>query len=170
MIISGQKILLKPFCFEDINEQYLRWLSDNEVMQYSNQRFVKHSLESCMLYLENFKNSDNLFLAIKLKENNKLVGTTTAYISFNHLTADLGLLIGDKSLWGEGLGSDTWLALTSHLFNEVGIRKITAGTLRNNIGMVRVIEKIGMHLEGVKKRHEIVDGTEQDILLYAKFS
>ena len=72
MIISGQKIFLKPFCFEDINEQYLRWLSDNEVMQYSNQRFVKHSLESCMLYLENFKNSDNLFLAIKLKENNKL--------------------------------------------------------------------------------------------------
>jgi ribosomal-protein-alanine N-acetyltransferase len=50
-----------------------------------------------------------------------------------------------------------------------GMRKVTAGTLDCNGAMLRLMEKSGMHHEGSRRRQEIVDGREHDILYFARF-
>ncbi|WP_333874408.1 GNAT family N-acetyltransferase [Methylobacter sp.] len=164
--LTGQLVTLRPFAEADIAQRYIDWLSDPELMKYSNQRFRSHSADNCRDYLASFHNSDNLFMAIIY--DGQLAGTMTAYVSSVHQTADIGLLIGTQSQ-GKGLGKDAWVALMAHLFRS-GIRKVTGGTLRCNSAMVRIMESAGMQPDGIRVAQELVDGKPEDILYFARFN
>jgi RimJ/RimL family protein N-acetyltransferase len=81
----------------------------------------------------------------------------------------MGLLIGDRDCWSKGIGLEAWSTLLDYLLNICGLRKVTGGTLRCNVGMVRIMERSGMQLEAVRAQHELVDQVPQDALYYAKF-
>lgn len=167
--MTGKQTLLRPFRADDITTDYLDWLADPEVVRFSNQRFRTHTRESALEYLNSFTGSGNIFLSIRLAENQRLVGTITAYCSKPHQTADMGLLIGDRGCWGQGVGLDAWSILMDHLLNVCCLRKVTGGTLRCNAGMVKIMERTGMKLEAVRTQQEMVDQVAQDTLYYAKF-
>lgn len=169
MILSGERLYLCPFTKSDITADYIRWLNDPEVVRFSNQRFRHHDEKSCLAYLQTFADSGNLFLAICLCDDERLIGTMTAYVSAQHGTADMGLLIGERGLWGQGFGLEGWNLLLGHLLRDRKLRKITAGTLRCNVGMTRIMERSGMRLEAVRSQQEMVDGEAQDVLYFAKF-
>jgi [ribosomal protein S5]-alanine N-acetyltransferase len=168
--IEGQHTLLESFAVEDISAQYVAWLNDPEVVRYSNQRFITHTAHSCTLYVRNFKGSVSKLFKIIRKSDATTIGTITAHINQFHQTADLGILIGERSSWGKGLGGDAWFALLNALLSLRQIRKVTAGTMDCNQSMIRVIQKSGMKLEAVRSKQELLDGKPQDILYFAKFN
>ena len=167
--LKGEKVFLRPFTASDINDTYIGWLNDPDVVRFSNQRFLKHDLKSCLRYLASFDETDNLFVGVHRLSDGSPVGTMTAYVSSQHGTVDVGILIGDKSVWGMGYGQDAWNTLTKWLLDRDDIRKLTAGTLACNYGMIKLMERSGMHHEATRKEQEIVNGQAVDILYYAKF-
>ena len=167
--LHSQRLRLEHFVESCICDEYLSWLADPEVMRFSNQRFRQHTVNSARAYVRSFEATPNSFWAIRLVDGQRLIGTMTAYVAEPHLTADMGLLIGDKANWGRGLGLEAWSTLMAHLFERHGMRKITAGTVRPNVGMTRIMERSGMHLEAVRRRQEIVGGVEEDVLYFARF-
>ena len=168
--LTGSKVLLRPFLQSDITPEYISWLNDPDVVRFSNQRFIKHTEESCRAYLESFRGTPNLFLSVRTKANDLPAGTMTAYFSLPHGTVDMGILIGRKSVWGLGYGQDAWETLLDWLFYSRGVRKVTAGTLSCNNPMKRIIEKSGMLFEGLRRQQEIVEGVAYDLLYYGKIS
>ena len=138
-------------------------------MRHSNQRFRHHDEESCLLYLQGFLGTDNLFAAIRLVTEDRLIGTMTAYVSPHHGTADMGILLGERALWGQGLGLEAWCLLMQYLFETGHLRKITGGAVRCNAGMVKIMERSGMHLEAVRMQQENINGKLEDVLYFAKF-
>ncbi len=168
--ILGKEVFMLPFSKNDITDRYLSWLNDTEVVSYSNQRFINHTYDSSLNYLNGFSNSKNKFFSINKLNNKKMIGTMTAYESTNHGVVDIGIMIGDKSVWGKGYGQDAWSTILEWYAQRKDIRKITAGTLACNHGMIRLMERSGMKLEATKKKQEIVDGLPEDILYYSKFS
>lgn len=170
MRLEGQLVELRPFGVADITQTYVSWLNDPEVVRFSNQRFSVHTAESCARYLAGFAGSPNHFLAIVRRDTVETIGTMTAYISPHHGTADVGILVGCKRIWGGGFGLDAWRTLLQWLLGERGLRKVTAGTLACNEPMLRLMLKSGMHLEATRAAQEIVAGAEQDILYFARFS
>jgi len=169
IIVSSKRLFLSPFTEADVTNNYVRWLNDPEIVRFSNQRFRSHDRESCLAYLRTFLDSDNLFLAIRLVGDGCLIGTLTAYVSPHHGTADMGLLVGERGLWGRGFGREAWNLLLYHLLQIRKLRKVTAGTLRCNIAMVKIMERSGMHIEAIRLQQEIVEGEPQDVLYFAKF-
>jgi ribosomal-protein-alanine N-acetyltransferase len=169
VVLHGNLVTLESFALSDITTEYVSWLNDPEVVRYSNQRFRCHTAKSCEEYLQSFQNSPNLFFAVRLGTNGKTVGTATAYISVPHGTADIGLLIGNREHWGKGVGLDAWKTLMDCLLKRYSIRKVTGGTLRANVGMVRIMERAGMELEAVRSKQQIVEGEAQDELYFARF-
>ena len=167
--IRGAKVLLRPYCREDITDRYIAWLNDPMVVRFSNQRFLTHDRASCLRYLDSFSGTDNLFSSVRRLDTDQAVGTMTAYISNHHGTVDVGILIGDTSVWGGGYGQDAWNIFTDWLLAQNSIRKLTAGTLACNVAMIKMMERSGMQPDGVRKAQEIVDGAPQDILHFAKF-
>ena len=169
MPLSGHKVTLQRFSESDITDAYISWLNDPVTMRLSNQRFLRHDRQSSQRYLSTFEGSRNLFLSVGDKSNGNAIGTMTAYISPMHGTADMGILIGDRSAWGQGFGLDAWTMLLHHLRAQPHIRKVTAGTLACNVAMLSLAAKSGMLPDGQRRKQELVDGVPHDILYFAKF-
>jgi RimJ/RimL family protein N-acetyltransferase len=167
--LPGSKVVLRPFAAADITDDYRVWLNDPEVVKYSNQRFVSHTLESCRRYYEGFAGSANLFVSIRSTVDGTAIGTMTAYASPHHQTVDIGIMIGRRSVWGSGMGQDAWNTLLNWFIDERRVRKVTAGTMRCNAPMVKLMERSEMTLEAVRPQQELLDGVPQDMLYYGKF-
>lgn len=167
--VEGKLVKLDVFTKENITDTYLGWLNDPVVVRYSSQRFHRHTLETSLSYLQSFDSTANLFLAVSLKGDEKYVGTMSVYISSVHETADIGIMIGDKTCWGSGVGGDAWSTVLSFLLDSVRMRKVTGGTLECNKGMVKIMLNSGMKPDGVRVAQELVDRQAQDVLHFAKF-
>jgi len=167
--LRDEKVALRPFTADDITPAYLGWLNDPETTRFSNQRFRTHSEASAADYLAGFDGSPNLFLSIRDAADDTAIGTMSAYRAAHHGLADIGIMVGERSRWGGGYGQSAWNLLSEWLLAN-GTRKLTGGTLAANLGMVRIFERSGMHLEATRKDHEIVEGAPMDILLYARFA
>ena len=122
------------------------------------------------MYRRSFEETDNIFLTVVSKDNYQSIGTMTAYIALPHGTADIGIMIGDRSVWGCGYGFDAWCTLLQWLLRSGVIRKVTAGTLDCNKPMIKLMQRSGMHLEATRKGQEIIDGYAIDIQYYARFA
>jgi RimJ/RimL family protein N-acetyltransferase len=168
-VLESERFRLRAFTHEDIQTNYMAWLNDPQVMQFSNQRFHKHSEASCRHYLASFANTENRFLAIEDKLNHALIGTLTLYINPHHQTADVGILIGDTNHWGKGMGYEAFSLAISALLIQAKMRKVTAATMSSNLGMIKIMEKCGMNLEATQKAQELLGGEPVDILYFAKF-
>jgi RimJ/RimL family protein N-acetyltransferase len=86
-----------------------------------------------------------------------------------HGTADIGIMVGERLVWGQGIGAEAFCLVLSALKASRVIRKVTAGTLAANKGMVRIMEKAGMQHEATRWAHELLDGAPADVVYYATF-
>lgn len=168
--LVGDKVILRPFVESDITMEYISWLNDPVVVRYSNQRFVRHTKRTCLKYYDSFKKTNNMLAIILRRSDVSPIGTITAYQNIHHGTADVGILIGDKSVWGAGYGQDAWTTWIEWLAKQKRIRKVCAGTLENNRAMIKIINRAGMKMEAILKHHEIADGAVLNISLYSKFT
>ena len=167
--LAGQRVHLRRFLVSDITPRYLGWLHDAETMRFSNQRFRRHDGHSARAHLESFVGSPNLFLAICDRASGESLGTMTAYASVPHATVDVGILVGERARWGQGLGSEAWCLLFDWLLGEAGVRKLTAGCAAGNHGMLRLMDAAGMQHEATRRAQEIIDGEPHDLVYYARF-
>lgn len=167
--ISGRFVELRIFTKEHITNEYISWLNDADVVRYSNQRFTQHTLQTSLNYLQTFSNTENIFLAVYLKNEARYVGTMRVHFFAAHQVADIGIMIGDRTCWGRGVGGDAWHTLLNWLVDVAGIRKVTGGTLRCNSGMVKIMINSGMKPDGVRVAQNIVDGQAQDAMFFSKF-
>lgn len=168
--LVGEKVYICAFEEKHICDDYVGWLNDVEVVKYSNQRFKKHDLHSCVNYFKSFKSTNNLFLAIHEKDSDKFLGTMTVYYSLQHRVADIGLMVGDRRYWGQGIGREAWQMLMLYLIDSGVVRKVTGGTLSCNLGMLNIMNKSGMCPDGQRIKHVLIDETPVDILYFSKFS
>jgi RimJ/RimL family protein N-acetyltransferase len=160
------EVELTDFTEDDISEKYLSWLNDPLHMKYSSQRFMEHTYDSTIQYLYSFVGTPNRFFAIKV--NGKLVGSATLYVNPNYKTASPGILIAPEYL-GKGFGKKAWELLVFNLPTQLGIRKVSAGTLEVNIAMIKLFEFCNMEFEARLVGEGIFNDLPADILLYRTF-
>jgi len=168
--IVGNTVQLRSFVESDISDAYISWLNDKEVVRYSNQRFLNHTVESSRNYLKGFLDTNNIYMAIEDKKTKELLGSITAYIQTNHGVADIGLMIGNKKFWGKGIGFEAWTLMMEFLFKQCNVRKVTGGTLEVNIGMVHIMQKSMMTHEATREDQELLDNKPVNVFYFCKFS
>ena len=167
--LTGRLVTLQPFSAADVTSEYVGWLNDPVVTRFSNQRFYQHSVQSCRDYVASFEGSPNRLLKVLLQEDDRMVGTMTVYAAVPHDTVDIGLMVGCRSIWGQGGGQDAWNTLLHWLLETAGVRKVTGGAMCCNLAMVRIMEHSGMTLEAVRPGQEMLDGIPQDLVYFGKF-
>ena len=168
-LIVGKKTSLSTFNLDDITPTHISWLNDKLVTQYSEQRYIQHTYETCFTYLKSFENSNNLFLSIMKKTTCASIGSLTVYQDINNQVADMGILIGDKDSWNGGFGFDAWFYTMEFLKTKRGLRKISCGTLECNLPMIKLAEKSGMSYDGQRTNHALHKGNALNILFFAKY-
>lgn len=168
MQLSNDIISLGPFSEKHITEEYLSWLKDPEVTKYSEQRHREHTLNTCQSFFDNLS-KDDYFFAITANDNVKHIGNCHLKVNKANKTADISILIGNKSFWGKGVATSVYDLISKFSFEHLQLRKITAGTMQINIGMIRVLEKNGFVADGIKKKQFLWQNKEVDAVFFAKF-
>ena len=68
----------------------------------------------------------------------------SVYFDEDNASADIGILIGDKSLWGKGIGYHSWCMLMNYLLDMPNVEMVTGGCDTKNLGMLSLFRKLGM--------------------------
>ncbi|MBX7200354.1 MAG: GNAT family N-acetyltransferase [Rhodospirillaceae bacterium] len=164
-ILTGAKCRLEPFADQHLTARYVGWLGDPAVVRHSEQRHRKHDLESCRAYAASFAGSPHYFWAIVANDPALgHIGNINAYLDSANRVADVGILVGERASWGKGFGTDAWLTACRFLLLDQNLRKVTAGTLANNHGMLAVMRHAGMREEGRRRRQALWEGVEVDMV------
>ncbi|MBS3169531.1 GNAT family N-acetyltransferase [Candidatus Woesearchaeota archaeon] len=171
IIITGNRIKLVSFTDQHLQDpHYLMWLRDYDIVKFINRReyLQKISFDDVKEYIKNIRASKrDIFFAIEILENNRFIGTfKIADIDIYTKKAGLGVLIGDKSLWGSGLASEAISLGIDFCFNIMGLHKICGGCIEPNTGMKKIFEKLGFSKEGHFKEHDLFEGRYIDHIHY----
>lgn len=145
MVLETPRLRLEPFPDDLLTERYVAWLNDPEVVRFSEQRHRVHTLESCREFVGSFAGTPNGLWAIREKARNlRHIGNISTEVDLAAGTGDIRILVGERDCWGSGLGAEAWIAVMEHLFNDLGLARVTAGTILENMGMRRIMAKSGM--------------------------
>ena len=116
-------------------------------------------------------NQNTLFFAIYSTNPDTFIGTLKIGSINEHTgTADIGIMIGEKTFWGKGLGTKAVSLAAEFSFVELGLRKLTAGVMEINPSMSRCFEKIGFIKEGCFREQDLFEGNFVDHFHYGCFA
>jgi ribosomal-protein-alanine N-acetyltransferase len=106
-------------------------------------------------------------LALELKQDGRLVGNCGIRVNDpGQREANIGYELASW-LWGQGLMTEAATEIVRFGFEELGMRRIWSWCVAANIGSARVLEKVGMRLEGRLREKESIKGEWHDHLLFA---
>lgn len=168
--LESSRLKLVPLSLEHLSEEYVSWMNDSEVNAYM-ESGGDYSIEKLEAFLKEQESKDIYFWAIHLKENGRHVGNIKIDpISEKHKRGEYGIMIGDKSVWGTGVGYEASELVLDFCFSEeLSLNKITLGVVASNKGAVRLYEKLGFEREAHLKNHCCYGGEMHDVFLYGKF-
>ena len=166
--IVKDEICLRPFRVDDITPAYIDWMNDEEITQFTEQRFSLTTCENTKDFVMGMAVSTRtLYYGIFAKETH-IGSIKLGNINHHHRTADISYLIGNKNYWGKGIASKAIQAMTEIGFAQLGLAKIIAGVYAINKGSIRALEKNGFVCEGIKRSQFVVKEQRVDGLIYGK--
>jgi [ribosomal protein S5]-alanine N-acetyltransferase len=171
-MLKGKNIYLRPILETDATDEYVNWMNDKAVNQFLESRFVLATIQNVKKFIvDTNANASNYFFAMCLNSSNKHIGNIKlGPINHHHKRGDIGLMIGDKSCWGKGYGTEAIGLISNFGLNELKLNKVTAGCYSNNKGSEKSFLKNGFVVEGVFKNHFMdANGVWVDLISLSKF-
>jgi len=159
------------FQVKHVTPAYLEWMHNPAVTQYLESRWRTYSLEDLISYVRHVNESPRDFLFGIFVEGYGHVGNIKiGEIDWKHRYGDMGLIIGDSSVWGKGVGTRGINLACDYAFQELGLRKIVAGIYEPNVGSRRAFEKAGFVLAGRLAQHRLCQGKYVDQLIMERLA
>ncbi len=166
--LLGKNIYLRALTEEDCDGPYPGWFNDADVCKGNSHHVFPYSTPAARTYVRQVNNrKDKLVLAIVRSKDNAHIGNIALdSIDFVNRTAELTIIIGDKSCWKKGYSKEAAKLICDHGFLSLNLNRIACGTFENNIGMQKLAEYLGMVKEGVRRKAVYKSGHYLDVVEY----
>jgi [ribosomal protein S5]-alanine N-acetyltransferase len=106
-------------------------------------------------------------LAIILKASHQLIGSCGIRMqSVDAYEADIGYELSPEH-WGRGYATEAATAMVTFGFTDLRVHRIWSWCVADNVGSARVLQKLGMRLEGRLRDKEYYKGRWWDTLMFA---
>ncbi|MCC3431018.1 MAG: GNAT family N-acetyltransferase [Microcoleus sp. PH2017_04_SCI_O_A] len=164
-IIETERLLLRKITLNDASDMF-EYASNPEVSEYT--MWSTHtSIEDTKYFLKSltkmYKRKELVDWGIVHKAEKKFIGTC-GYVewSMTHSRAEIGYALSAR-YWREGYMSEAVNAIIEFGFREMLLNRIVGRCEVNNIASARVMEKVGMQLEGILRQQLFVKGRYWDV-------
>ena len=163
--LEGQLVRLRALERSDLENAY-KWINDGEVTQYLMARYpYSHADEEKWLAEADTGNCyADLRLAIETNDGVHIGNCGLHRGRPEDRTAELGIMIGDKSYWSNGYGTDAMLTLLRFAFHQMNLHKVALGVFEFNERAQACYRKCGFVLEGRNREDYFQDGRYWDII------
>jgi RimJ/RimL family protein N-acetyltransferase len=142
----------------------VKWYNDPEIRQTLILDEVLE-LEKTKQWFEAVRDAaSRLDLMIETEASLPIGQISLVNIDARHQTAEIVLVIGEKTYWGKGVMLEAESLLIGWAFETLGLRKIWAQTRPENIASLITMKKLGFQIEGTLRSAKIIAGQRIDIL------
>ena len=163
--LQTDRLLLRQFCSRDVDD-VLAYRDDAEFSRYLPhipQPFTRRHAEAFVA--QNIADPWHACPTFAVVLEGTVIGTVNLDVDQAHGMAMLGFAIG-RADWGKGIGSEAVRAAVAWGFEAFSLAKIWATTDARNARSQRLMEKLGMQLEGRLRSHERARDGRTDKLCY----
>ena len=169
--LYGERIRLRAAEQEDITA-FLRWVNDTDVTENlflvsPMSRFEEEQWYDAMMK----KPTSEHVLVIEVSaqspnEDYRPIGTCQFHnLDWRNRSAEIGIMIGEKTFWNQGYGTETMRLLLVHGFDTLNLHRIWLQVYEKNKRGIRAYEKAGFQHEGKYRQAHYQDGEYFDVHL-----
>src|SRR5579859_5185179 len=165
--LVGERVYLRPLEPAQDNHLYSTWLNDEEIRRYfsiypTSDARGKERLENL------YKSFGHIIFGVALNSDNRLIGLVGLKdINTLNQSAEFYVIIGDRSAWGKGYGTEATNLMIRYGFMELNLNRIQTQDMEDNIGGWRADEKAGFKYEGTLREVILRFGKYNNVKVYS---
>jgi [ribosomal protein S5]-alanine N-acetyltransferase len=152
--LKSERLNLRPINLSDLNNIHqLHSLPETDEF---NTLGIPENIEETKAILdqwisENHKEKNQIYTFV-IEFQQQFVGLITLNLGKeNYKNAEIWYKL-HTNFWNKGFATEALKTLINFAFNDLKLHRVTAGCAVENIGSIRVLEKVGMTLEGRKRQ------------------
>lgn len=162
--LESERVKFTQMSVENTNAIHI-FASDPEVSKYIGWPLTKN-IDETRDYVKEMISREEAgtfkYANVVDKGFDKIIGTV---MLFGHdesaCHAEIGYVL-DRGLWGKGLGTEIVKMVQDLAYGDMGLRKLHARVVSENVGSARILEKNGFVEEGRLRDYYNIDGAFMD--------
>ena len=159
-------VTLRYLEFKDIDTLY-SWETDIELALWSGWTIPRIYAAFRHKYEQRLTEPEKDLEMLGIEFEGQLVGSVQLYdIDEYERRAEVGIQVGEKSLWGRGIASTALRIILDYAFTVRNLERVCAEVYAFNQRSLRLMERVGFQKEGILRQHEIHNGVRQDMHFY----
>lgn len=166
-IIYGKRVRLRSAERSDL-EKFVEWINDPEVTKGLTLFLPMSSVDEEKWFegvMQRPQEEKPLVIDMKDGANWRLIGNSS-FFDFDWIAhaAEVGIMIGDKTIWNQGYGTEVMTLLLRHGFATLNLNRIYLRVYADNKRAIRTYEKAGFVHEGRMRQAVYKHGIFSDVL------
>ncbi|MGW2521144.1 GNAT family N-acetyltransferase [Streptomyces sp. NPDC001617] len=166
-VLTGEKTVLRPFGEADADAIW-EIIQDPEVIRFTFEPSTELTLERLRSwYGSRATQPDRLDLAVTAPDTGELLGEVVLHEwDAAARSCTFRTLIGPRGR-GRGVGTEATRLVVGYAFEQLGLHRVQLEAYGHNHRALRVYEKVGFVVEGVRREVRVRDGEWVDEVLMA---
>lgn len=159
-------VVLRRLEPRDVEDLY-RYRNDRSVVGQLGGHSSGYSRADLAEWVERHRGMRNEVLwAIATAEDDRCIGHVGLYdIDHRIRKAEFGILLGDTSFHGKGVGKHVTAAMITYGFEQLNLRRISLTVLDSNKRALTLYERLGFTVEGRLRDDDFRNGCHGDVVM-----
>lgn len=164
-MIKGQRLTLRVIERDDL-PHFITWVNDPEVTQHLLLYLPINLDDETDWYEGQRKDTTTQNFAIVITQEQRLIGSVGLMkIDHKDQNAELGIMIGDKTQWGQGYGQEAIQLLLDFAFTQMNLHRIYLRVNASHTAGIRCYQRCGFIEEGRLRQVVYHHGRFEDQLM-----
>jgi RimJ/RimL family protein N-acetyltransferase len=167
--MEGKLVRLRAYEKSDL-DAVMKWVNDEEVTDLLGGEMLVYPVSSIAeaKFIEAAaapSDKQKTFVIETLTEPRYIGSISFNTIDWQSRHASIGIVIGDKSLWGKGHGTDAMRVLMRLAFDKMNLHRLYLDVHDYNARAIASYEKCGFKREAVLREHHFARGKFHDTIM-----
>lgn len=148
-LLETERLILRPFKIEDVQDVFECWESDPEVAKYmfwTSHNDIEKTRDWISFELDQISKDDWYRFAIVIKDTKELIGTGLIYYEEEAEAWEIAYNLG-KKYWGNGYATEAMREILLFAQNELQLHEIVGRYAKENPASGNVMKKLGFQYE-----------------------
>ena len=165
--LISKRLTLEPFKPQYVTEDYLDWITDEELTRYIQKGSPNLTLQDLRIFIEELDQSKNdIFYKIIYRENNLHIGNIRlGPIDFDNSTTSFGILVGRREYHKQGLAEEAINLIKAFAFDKLKLKQFQFECIADNFGAMSLYKKMGFKKKEFSQKFK-KDGITYDQVLW----